>query len=193
LSEILVIDVEATCWRGSAPPGEQNEIIEIGACLLHPVTGQRSERESILVRPQRSKVSDFCTELTTLTQAQVDAGMPFLEACELLRTRYHSPERVWASYGDYDRKQFQAQCASFGVEYPFSAKHINVKAAFARLEGLSKPVGMAGALKRLQHPLEGTHHRGGDDAWNIAVILEYLLRAHGLAVQELRRQFPSRD
>lgn len=193
MSEILVIDVEATCWRGAAPAGEQNEIIEIGACLLQPGTGQRSERASILVRPQRSKVSDFCTELTTLTQAQVDEGLPFHEACELLRTRYQSPERVWASYGDYDRKQFQTQCASFGVEYPFSERHVNVKAAFARLEGLSKPVGMAGALKRLQHPLEGTHHRGGDDAWNIAAILEYLLRAHGLSVQELMRRLAPRD
>jgi inhibitor of KinA sporulation pathway (predicted exonuclease) len=192
LSEILIIDVEATCWRGAAPPGEQNEIIEIGACLLHPETGQRSERESILVRPQRSKVSAFCTELTTLTQAQVDEGVHFYEACELLRTRYRSAERTWASYGDYDRKQFQTQCASFGVEYPFSERHLNVKAAFARLEGLSKPVGMAGALKRLRHPLEGTHHRGGDDAWNIAAILEYLLRTHGLTVQELCRQVPTK-
>ena len=185
MSEILVIDVEATCWRGAPPPGEQNEIIEIGACLLHPVTGQRSERASILVRPERSQVSAFCTELTTLTQAQVDEGIPFEEACALLRTRYRSEDRVWASYGDYDRKQFQTQCASFGVEYPFSAKHVNVKAAFARLESLSKPVGMAGALKRLQHPLEGTHHRGGDDAWNIAAILEYLLREHAVPVKEL--------
>jgi len=26
-------------------------------------------------------------------------------------------------------------------------------------------------------PLEGTHHRGGDDAWNIAAILSALLLA----------------
>lgn len=185
LSEILVIDVEATCWRGAPPPGEQSEIIEIGACLLDPKSGERSERESLLVRPQRSKVSEFCTELTTLTQEQVDGGIPFHEACDVLRTRYRSAERVWASYGDYDRKQFRTQCTAFGVAYPFSPEHINVKAAFARLERLSKPVGMAGALKRLQLPLEGTHHRGGDDAWNIAAILGYLLKEHRLTVREL--------
>ena len=29
---------------------------------------------------------------------------------------------------------------------------------------------MSEALKRMGLPLEGTHHRGGDDAWNIAAI-----------------------
>ena len=31
------------------------------------------------------------------------------------------------------------------------------------------------ALELLNLPLEGTHHRGGDDAWNIAAILSRLL------------------
>jgi inhibitor of KinA sporulation pathway (predicted exonuclease) len=36
------------------------------------------------------------------------------------------------------------------------------------------------ALAVLGLPLEGTHHRGGDDAWNIAAILGHLLaRARG--------------
>ncbi len=31
------------------------------------------------------------------------------------------------------------------------------------------------ALEILKLPLEGTHHRGGDDAWNIAAILSRLV------------------
>lgn len=34
---------------------------------------------------------------------------------------------------------------------------------------------MAQALELLNIPLEGTHHRGGDDAWNIAGILAKLI------------------
>jgi inhibitor of KinA sporulation pathway (predicted exonuclease) len=34
---------------------------------------------------------------------------------------------------------------------------------------------MAQALEMLGLPLEGTHHRGDDDAWNIAGILANLL------------------
>jgi hypothetical protein len=35
---------------------------------------------------------------------------------------------------------------------------------------------MDGALARLDLPLEGTHHRAVDDAWNIGAILATALR-----------------
>jgi len=50
-----------------------------------------------------------------------------------------------------------------------------VKALFALRHKLTRPVGMAQALKELGLPLEGTHHRGIDDARNIAHILHRLL------------------
>ena len=115
--------------------------------------------------------------LTTLTQADVDAGMPFTMACELLRKEYHSRDRVWASFGDYDRTMFQEQCKQTGVIYPFGPRHLNVKTLFALARGLPAEIGMAGSLEMLGMPLEGTHHRGHDDAWNIAGILDQLLRA----------------
>ena len=36
----------------------------------------------------------------------------------------------------------------------------------------------AEALRLLQLPLEGTHHRGADDAWNIAAILAELMKRY---------------
>ncbi len=95
LDHVIVVDVEATCWDGSPPPGEASEIIEIGVCPLELSTGRRLEKRSILVRPKRSRVSPFCTQLTTLTQAQVDGGITFMEACEVLRKTYQTRERVW--------------------------------------------------------------------------------------------------
>lgn len=178
---INVIDVEATCWSGLPPPGQQNEIIEIGVCVLDVDSRERLERESILVRPERSRVSAFCTELTTLTQEQVNAGVSFAEACVTLQERFSSRERVWASFGDYDRKQFVSQCRSWYVEYPFGGEHLNVKAQFARVWKLSRAPGMSRALQTLKMPLEGTHHRGGDDAWNIAGILVRMLQRESLA------------
>jgi inhibitor of KinA sporulation pathway (predicted exonuclease) len=175
LDRILVADVESTCWAGAAPQGEESEIIEIGICTFDVATAERAERETILVKPQRSRVSAFCTELTTLTQEQVEQGISFKDACLRMRERYLAQQRVWASYGDYDRRQFERQCQSSGVEYPFGVSHLNVKTLFALVYGLSREVGMAGALERLGVPLEGVHHRGGDDAWNIAGILSRLL------------------
>ena len=172
---VLVIDVEATCWEAGPPPGQQAEIIEIGYALLDVPRREVREGGSLLVRPQRSRVSAFCTDLTTLTPSQVEEGIPFGEACRFLVESLDSQAGTWASYGDYDRKQFARQCASFEVPYPFGESHLNVKSLFAQAHGLPREVGMAAALRLLERPLMGTHHRGGDDALNIAGILADLL------------------
>lgn len=172
---ILVIDVEATCWERGTPPGQQAEIIEVGYALLDVPAREVRQGGSLPVRPQRSRVSAFCTSLTTLTQAQVDGGILFADACRFLTETLASRSTAWASYGDYDRKQFARQCASFGVPYPFGEAHLNVKNLFARTHDLPREVGMAAALKLSERPLTGTHHRGGDDVRNIAVILADLL------------------
>lgn len=179
LDYMVVVDVEASCWAGKPPEGEQNEIIEVGVCLFDLTTFERSAKQSILVKPSRSKISSFCTELTTLTQALVDTGVSFDEACQQLQADYGTAGRWWGSWGAYDRKMFQLQCVSYGVDYPFSNQHLNIKETFARLNGL-RPMGMKGALAHLNLPLEGTHHRGGDDAWNIALILSHMMRQYSV-------------
>ncbi|PRY30915.1 inhibitor of KinA sporulation pathway (predicted exonuclease) [Umezawaea tangerina] len=167
---MLVVDVEATCWAGRPPDGETSEIIEIGLCELDVESGRRMGKHSILVRPERSSVSEFCTSLTTLTPEQVAGGVTYAEACRLLRKDFRSRDRVWASYGDYDRKQFERQGA-----YPFGPRHLNVKTLFALTRNLPREVGLAEALRIAGLPLEGTHHRGDDDAWNIAALLAGIL------------------
>ena len=177
LDVIVVVDLEATCWEGEPPDGQEGEIIEIGVCALDVGTLRRAERRSILVRPTRSAVSPYCTQLTTLTQEQVDGGIDFAAACDILRCEYRTGDRLWASYGDYDRRQFERQCAATAVSYPFGPGHLNVKTLFAVSHALSREMGMDAALAQLDHPLEGTHHRAGDDVWNIAAILASLLGA----------------
>jgi inhibitor of KinA sporulation pathway (predicted exonuclease) len=38
---------------------------------------------------------------------------------------------------------------------------------------------MKEALEMVDLPLEGTHHRGHDDAWNIGRLLAYMLHHYG--------------
>jgi inhibitor of KinA sporulation pathway (predicted exonuclease) len=176
LDQILVIDIEATCWSGNPPEGQESEIIEIGVCALDVASGERLEKRSILVKPERSKVSEFCTELTGLTQKQVlGKGIAFDKACAILERDFASKKRIWASYGDYDRNLFIRQCQAREVVYPFNDGHINVKTLFALIHYLPYEVGMVRALEMLDLELEGTHHRGDDDAWNIAHILSKTL------------------
>ena len=166
-----VVDVEATCWDGQPPPGAVSEIIEIGLTVVDLAAGVRIGRHRVLVRPARSAVSAFCTELTGLTQAEVDTGLGFADACRLLAAEHGSGARPWASWGDYDRHQFTRQCAATGTAYPFGRRHTNAKLVFTEAYGLRKRPGMAQALDTVGLPLEGRHHRGEDDAWNIAALV----------------------
>ena len=183
LDQILVIDLEATCWEQGPPPGQESEIIEIGLCVLDVTTGRRLDNPSLLVRPERSTISAYCTELTTLTQDKLDAGLSLEEACRLLAQDYGARERLWASYGDYDRWMLQQQCQAREVEYPFGRGHLNVKTLFAVTQNLPREVPLDRAMSMLGFPLEGTHHRGGDDAWNIARILAHLFQGYRTATE----------
>jgi len=180
MKPIIIIDLEATCWEGAVPPGQQNEIIEIGICLLDDNGIQQSQ--GILIRPQRSKISEFCTQLTSITPEMVKDAPTFEEACEILKKDYLTLERRWGSWGDYDRKQFEQQSASWNLPLPVSTEHINLKKLFARLHRLPKPVGMAQALRIAQMELIGTHHRGGDDAYNIARLVQHMRETFGAEV-----------
>lgn len=185
LDSVLVIDLEATCWEPKPSSWGltsdklhtwefQNEIIEIGVCELDLTKGIIA-KESILIKPKYSKVSEFCTQLTTLTQKDVDAGISLQDGCALLQKKYDSQNKVWVSYGDYDRKQFEKECRYKSLEYPFGPRHHNIKNLFALMFRLKEEVGMPEALGMLGIKLEGTHHRGVDDAVNIAKIAQNVL------------------
>jgi len=125
------------------------------------------------VRPKLNPfLSDFCTELTSIRQRDIDLAPDFPSAlADFVEWTERYVPFVLASWGDYDRKQLHEDCELHGLEYPFG-KHVNLKKAFARLEGRCKQCGMRQALRMLQIPLDGTHHRGIDDARNIAKIVD---------------------
>lgn len=177
LDVILVVDVESTCWEDAPPPGQSSEIIEIGLCPLDLGTLERTEKRSILVKPVQSEISEFCTSLTTLTPDMFAEAGTLADAVKTLKKEFFSKDRMWASWGDYDRRQFERVCKDQNVGYPFGPSHLNVKSLFAAAFGSGHEMGLDGAYKQLDLTMEGTHHRGDDDAWNIAGILCRLLRS----------------
>ena len=176
LDIINVVDLEATCWNKAGKQG-LSEIIEIGISEFEISTGNILSTESIYVRPEHSKVSEFCYNLTGIDQRTLDdSGIEYWRALLKLEGRYQSRSRIWASYGEYDVRMVDKQCQREYLKYPFGAKHINVKTLFALKYKLQDEIGMASALKMLNIPLEGRHHSGGDDSKNIAKILREILK-----------------
>jgi inhibitor of KinA sporulation pathway (predicted exonuclease) len=176
---LLVVDLEATCDdRNKKPclvPKEQMETIEIGAVLVETRTLEKVGELGLFVRPVRHPVlTDFCKELTTITQADVDAAPLFPEAAAAVE-RFLAGRRVlFGSWGDYDRNQLAQDAAHHRVQLPFAKHHVNLKKRFSEQLGEPKRFGMDGALKRVGLTLEGTHHRGIDDARNIARLLPWI-------------------
>lgn len=177
--DYLVIDLEATCDNGGLVPRREMEIIEIGAVIVDRRSFEPIGEFQSFVRPvQHPKLTDFCTQLTSITQAEVDGAPGFPIVLAALREFVELHARpLFCSWGAYDRGQFGLDAGFHGVELPFGDDHLNLKQAFSDALGTRKRFGMAGALRKLGLPLAGTHHRGIDDARNIARILPFAIGA----------------
>lgn len=172
----LVIDLEATCCDSGTVPREQMEIIEIGAVMVRRKTFEVEGEFQTFIRPVRHpRLTSFCTSLTSITQSDVDAAPAFDEAIRnFKRWLYGYAGFVFCSWGDYDLKQLRQDCDFHRVPYPISASHINGKKQFTERQGLSKKPGLVDAVRLAGMDFSGTHHRGIDDARNIARLLPFM-------------------
>jgi len=171
----IIVDLEATCWE-SRVTIEQMEIIEIGAVLLGASSGPIGEEFSEFVRPViLPLLSEYCTRLTSIQQADVDMADDFKLVFPRFTNWIGTQPFTLCSWGAYDLKQFRVDCERHKIPLPSSfLKHINLKQEFADLQRI-KPCEMAKALKHLGFKLEGTHHRAIDDVRNIAKIAMRIL------------------
>jgi len=78
------------------------ETIEFGGVLVRMSDLQPIDERSWFIKPKVHPVlSDYCTNLTSITQDQVDAGLRFEEVCELI-VAWLEPHRErlgWAAGG----------------------------------------------------------------------------------------------
>lgn len=173
----LVIDLEATCCDKNSIPRRETEIIEIGAVMVDAATLDPVDEFATFVQPVRHpRLTPFCSELTTIKQSHVIEAPLFADAMRSLATWIQEyPGFLFCSWGDYDRIQFRRECDFNKIGYPLGSEHLNVKQQFSETLGTTKRYGMHQALNRAGIKLEGTHHRGIDDARNIARLLPFAL------------------
>ena len=178
MTPVLVIDLEATCDDADGLPASDMEIIEIGA-VWATVEGTVLDTFRALVRPVvRPQLTPFCRQLTNIQQADVDGAELFPTVAARLASfaQLHQPlGATWGSWGQFDAKQLARDCERHGIQNPLAAfAHVNLKRRFAKARKI-KEVGMARALQMVGLPLDGSHHRGLDDARNIAKLLPWSL------------------
>lgn len=183
MKRFVIFDLEATCYDGNRkdeikPEGFDNEIIEIGAVMLDE-TGKEISRYSSFAKPKLfPKISQFCEELTTITQDDIDYAdglskvlVDFIKWCD---------GATLVSWGFYDKTQMGKDLIKNDLEYLLDSieDHKSLKHLYAKWNGLNRRgVGLSRALSMEGLKFEGTPHRGIDDAINIAnVFRKYIDR-----------------
>ncbi|XP_034245299.1 3'-5' exoribonuclease 1-like [Thrips palmi] len=182
----LVLDFEATCNTVNAPD-YPHEIIEFPAILVSSRSKAIVDTFQSYVRPEiNPTLSDFCVELTGITQATVDAADTFpvvLKKFEEWMAQHGLRSQhkcIIVTDGPWDMAQFfHGQCKVAGVEYPSWAKRwLNIRKAFRNYYKKKMHYNLKGMLETLGMEFEGRPHCGLDDARNIARILLVLIEEH---------------
>lgn len=194
---IFICDLEATCWEDRpAYTVDDMEIIEIGCVLANP-DGEVLDEWSTFVKPMREPIlSAFCTRLTGITQADVDSAPGYAEAMHALDDWVAGRPGIWGSWGNYDYRQFVAmERRHYSGSQFLNMEHVNLKRPWKKSTGAVK-TGLRGALAHHGYDFEGSHHRGIDDARNIARLVphidrERLLAAVGALKQGAEHKYPS--
>ncbi|XP_062304691.1 ERI1 exoribonuclease 2-like isoform X2 [Osmerus eperlanus] len=188
-SYLIVIDFESTCWREKKHYGQ--EIIEFPAVLLNTSTGEVEAEFHSYVQPQEHPVlSDFCTELTGITQAQVESGVP-LQICLSRFSRWLQTQQLqrgvafsrhpsgspapshklcsFVTWSDWDLGVcLQYECRRKQLHKPDVLNSWTDLRSTYRLFYSRKPKGLNGALQDLGIQFSGRQHSGLDDARNTA-------------------------
>ena len=182
---MCVLDFEATCWDGT----KEHEIIEFPSVLLKWIPGCNSvttiSEIQIFVKPShRPEVSEFCCNLTGITQDQVNGGVSLKEALnthlEWLREHCNNSTEnvVIVTCGHWDLQTMlpmDLQLNNLRYPDPVYKSWVNIKQAFS---AVLKPVrgrSMVQMLKHVKLELIGRHHSGIDDSKNIASIFGKLV------------------
>jgi len=179
---VCIIDLEATCWpdpapgqHGSTAVDPVSEIIEIGAVIAEARNLVEIASFSRVVRPKLNPIlSDFCKELTHISQVEVDEAdgfvyvmAGFMDWITSVVAAYPQEQVVsLASWGLYDHCQLSQDCDLHSIKCHFSRdEHVNLKDVVAKKIG-RKPRGLKRTLALLGLGFDGQQHRALPDARN---------------------------
>jgi inhibitor of KinA sporulation pathway (predicted exonuclease) len=140
-------------------------------------SGRIIDEFDTFVRPTRyPALSAYCTKLTSITQADVDAAPAFPQALASFIAWMGNPDEcTFCSWGALDRFLLRQACMFHRLPFPFDDEYINIKPAFSEIFS-GRGVSMEGAMEIMEIPQSGRAHRGIDDARNVAKLWRAILR-----------------
>ncbi|KAI5211174.1 3'-5' exoribonuclease 1 isoform X1 [Manis pentadactyla] len=182
---ICIIDFEATCEEGN-PPEFIHEIIEFPVVLLNTHTLEIEDTFQQYVRPEiNTQLSDFCINLTGITQDQVDRADTFplvlKKVIDWMKLKELGTKYKYSilTDGSWDMSKFlNIQCRLSRLRYPpFAKKWINIRKSYGNFYKVPRSqTKLTIMLEKLGMDYDGRPHSGLDDSKNIARIAVRMLQ-----------------
>lgn len=174
VSKVLVVDSEHSCFEDHKfPIGQQSDIIQIGWCWLLLPSLEITKPQFLYVKPTRSQISEYCTELTGILPKQVNSAPPLAHVCQTLINKHGTKARPWFTWG-FDMPGLKQECDELGATFPFSESYANAQDLASIFLGMPLRMGLDAALRLMDMSFEGRHHQAPDDAYNLARIIRQM-------------------
>lgn len=168
----IIFDIEATCWNGYASSNVQ-ETIELGALLINDY-GEVEDEFSSFIRPVINPfLSTYCTELTTIRQADVTRADRFPEVIEDFQDWigfFDKEDYLLCSWGRFDQKQLIEDCQYHNLDYKWLKSYIDLREQYQDMKRLRKPRSLKKIVENEGFDFTGIQHRAYYDAENLAKI-----------------------
>ena len=166
---LLIIDLECTCEKDD--PNFPYEIIEIGAAWVTTHGNILHEFQSFVKPTVNPRLTDFCKQLTSIKQSEVDSAETFdivSQKLDHFANMYLGDK--WASWGSSDLKIVELECERLNIKSQLLImRHRNLKKEFAKKRKI-KQVGVKMALHISGLDTAKITHRALEDVRKIAAI-----------------------
>jgi inhibitor of KinA sporulation pathway (predicted exonuclease) len=185
----LHLDLELTCWEGPTPGGQTSEIIQIGIVEVDTLKLEITRKAMRYVRPLKSKVSPYCTELTGITQRQVDKqGTNLVEVMNSITNEFGPKNKTCFAWGE------DGDCLAQGMDV-YGGRHnfnfVNLGQLFTLTMGLKRAVSVEDALKIMGLAFKGRPHDALVDAENTALLhIAMMRRMRTVAIPDVQPSKP---
>jgi inhibitor of KinA sporulation pathway (predicted exonuclease) len=172
----IVLDLEATCWRGK-PPNGINEVIEIGAVRINAY-GEVKGFFSKLIKPVVNPVlSGFCKKLTGIRQEQINTADNFVKVMDQFQEfiGYGEDSYTFFSWGNNDKSFLSTNCELHDLDVDWLDPFVDMHKKYLSLNGNKKKSGLKHIVESEGFEFEGDQHSAYIDAYNLSkVFIKYI-------------------
>lgn len=122
-AKILVIDTNVTSWNH--PTRRKSEVLSIVWCFVHFDKQIGVYPEMKIIKPHYG-LSEFCSEITHISQRDAQRGMSFEDACRYFVNKMGFKKYLWASFGTEVKDFLKKQCEDCEAPFFLSESHIDI-------------------------------------------------------------------